>query len=94
MNTESSNPTSKATQKKLFGEGEFSSLAEAILSSAGVGIYIVQNGTFVYVSPLYQKLTGYSEKELIGTRFSGLHSPGGSGGRQGKSDPKPQNEKP
>jgi PAS domain S-box-containing protein len=75
LNTESSNPTSKATQKKLFGEGEFSSLAEAILSSAGVGIYIVQNGTFVYVSPLYQKLTGYSEKELIGTRSLGYIHP-------------------
>ena len=67
MNTESNNPTSKARPKKLFGNDEVSSLAQAILSSAGVGIYIVQNGRFVYVSPLYQKLTGYSEKELIGT---------------------------
>ncbi|HPN10192.1 MAG TPA: PAS domain S-box protein [Syntrophales bacterium] len=67
MNTESNNPTSKARPKKIFGDDEVSSLAQAILSSAGVGIYIVQDGRFVYVSPLYQKLTGYSEKELIGT---------------------------
>ncbi len=71
MNTESGNPTSEASPKKLFEDDEFSSLAEAILSSAGVGIYIVQNGRFVYVSPLYQKLTGYSEKELIGTHSLG-----------------------
>jgi len=71
LNTESGNPTSEASPKKLFEDDEFSSLAEAILSSAGVGIYIVQNGRFVYVSPLYQKLTGYSEKELIGTHSLG-----------------------
>ncbi|MDO9515382.1 MAG: PAS domain S-box protein [Syntrophales bacterium] len=36
------------------------------VSHVGVGIYIVQDGTFVYTSPLYQKLTGYSDAELTG----------------------------
>lgn len=75
MNIESDGPSSKSPKQKLFGEDEFSSLAEAILSSAGVGIYIVQNGTFVYVSPLYQTLTGYPEKELIGTHSLGYIHP-------------------
>lgn len=41
-------------------------LAENIIANAGVGMYIVQNGKFVYVSDLYQKITSYTEKELIG----------------------------
>jgi len=48
-------------------KNNLSHLAKAIISNAGVGIYIVQHGKFVYVSQLYQKLTGYSEAELIGT---------------------------
>jgi diguanylate cyclase (GGDEF)-like protein/PAS domain S-box-containing protein len=48
-------------------QNDLSHLAEAIISSIGVGIYIVQNGRFVYVSELYQKLTGFEEAELIGT---------------------------
>ncbi|HRS83072.1 MAG TPA: PAS domain S-box protein [Smithellaceae bacterium] len=67
MNPASGNSSSRGSKRKLFGDDEVSSLAQAILSSAGVGIYIVQNGKFVYVSPLYQKLTGYSERELIAT---------------------------
>ncbi|MGA2781043.1 MAG: EAL domain-containing protein [Smithella sp.] len=54
-------------EKKKNKQDDLSHLAKAIISSAGVGIYIVQNGKFVYVSQLYQKLTGYSEAELIGT---------------------------
>ncbi|NLA40040.1 MAG: PAS domain S-box protein [Smithella sp.] len=61
-------PNIKGAPQKAFWQQAVSSLSEAILSSASVGIYIVQNGKFVYVSPLCQKLTGYSEKELIGTR--------------------------
>jgi diguanylate cyclase (GGDEF)-like protein/PAS domain S-box-containing protein len=43
-----------------------SSVAQAIIRSVGVGIYLVQHGNFVYASPLWQKLTGYLE-EVIGT---------------------------
>ena len=54
-------------EKKKNKKDDLSHLAKAIISSAGVGIYIVQHGKFVYVSQLYQNLTGYSETELIGT---------------------------
>ena len=42
-------------------------LSHALVRSAGTGIYIVQEGRFVYVNSLFQELTGYSEAELIGT---------------------------
>jgi diguanylate cyclase (GGDEF)-like protein/PAS domain S-box-containing protein len=58
---------SKPDEKNHYQQNNLSHLAKAIISNAGVGIYIVQHGKFVYVSQLYQKLTGYSEAELIGT---------------------------
>src|SRR5664280_184757 len=58
---------SKSDKKNHSQQKDLSHLAKAIISNAGVGIYIVQHGKFVYVSQLYQKLTGYSEAELIGT---------------------------
>ena len=53
--------------KKKNKQDNLSDLAKAIISSAGVGIYILQHGKFVYVSELYQKLSGYTDTELIGT---------------------------
>ena len=41
-------------------------LAEAFMRCAGTGIYIIQEGKFKYVNPLFQELTGYSKPELIG----------------------------
>src|SRR4030043_517978 len=41
-------------------------LAQALLRCAGTGIYIVQNGKFRYVNPLFLELTGFSEPELLG----------------------------
>jgi diguanylate cyclase (GGDEF)-like protein/PAS domain S-box-containing protein len=55
------------TKKEKNKQDDLSHLAKAIISSAGVGIYIIQNGKFVYVSELYQKLSGYMDTELIGT---------------------------
>ncbi len=57
----------RTPEKKKNKQDDLFHLAKTIISSAGIGIYIVQNGNFVYVSQLYQKLTGYSETELIGT---------------------------
>jgi len=54
-------------KKKKNNQDDLSHLAKAIISSAGVGIYIIQHGKFVYVSELYQKLSGYTDTELIGT---------------------------
>lgn len=56
----------KSHNKKKILQGDLSLLAKDIIANAGVGIYIVQNGKFVYVSELYQKITGYAEEELIG----------------------------
>jgi len=58
---------SKPEKKKKNQQDDLSHLAKAIISSAGVGIYILQHGKFVYVSELYQKLSGYTDTELIGT---------------------------
>jgi len=54
-------------EKKKNKQDDLSHLAKAVIANAGVGIYIVQHGKFVYVSELYQKLTGYLEAELLGT---------------------------
>ena len=41
-------------------------VAQALLSNAGLGIYIVQEGRFQYVNPVFQNLTGYTANELLG----------------------------
>src|SRR4030043_2369105 len=41
-------------------------LAQALLRCAGTGVYIVQDGKFRYVNPLFLELTGFSEPELLG----------------------------
>ena len=51
--------------EKSAEKNELSRLAMDIISNVGVGIYIVQEGKFVYVSPLYEKLSGYSASELL-----------------------------
>ncbi|MBN1664098.1 MAG: EAL domain-containing protein [Deltaproteobacteria bacterium] len=58
---------SEPATKKPSPRKDLSPLAEDIIANARDGIYIVQNGKFVYVSELYQKITGYSDTELIGT---------------------------
>jgi PAS domain S-box-containing protein len=41
-------------------------VAQALLRNAGLGIYIVQEGNFLYINPVFQNLTGYTEEELLG----------------------------
>jgi len=53
----------KKSQALPIGWGE---VAQALLRSAGLGIYIIQEGKFQYVNPLFQNSTGYTEKELLG----------------------------
>jgi PAS domain S-box-containing protein len=55
-----------AAKKKPSKQIDLFDLAKNIISNIGVGIYIVQRGKFVYISPLYSKFTGYSDPELLG----------------------------
>jgi PAS domain S-box-containing protein len=67
-------PAAKPAKQSQAGLPQSAELVQALLDSAGTGIYIVQEGKFVYVNPLFQELTGYTEKELIGTNcFSHVH---------------------
>lgn len=61
--------TVKPKKKLNSKQNDFSNLAEEIISNVCVGIYIVQNGNFVYVSPLFQRLSGYSNSDLLGTHL-------------------------
>ena len=56
----------KSSKKSQSKPVESAELTQALCNSAGLGIYILQDGKFVYVSELFQELTGYSEKELMG----------------------------
>jgi len=58
-------PPSK-TKKSPVRQVDLFELAENITSNIGVGVYIVQEGKFVYISPLYKQMTGYTDPELIG----------------------------
>ena len=60
-----SKPAITPSKKILPKQSDISHLSEDIISNVGVGIYIVQQCKYVYVSPLYKKLTGYSDKDLI-----------------------------
>ncbi|MFA5321277.1 MAG: PAS domain S-box protein [Smithella sp.] len=57
---------SMKTNNEISSSTNLSLLPEEIISKAGVGIYIVQDSKFVYVSNLYQKITGYTDQELLG----------------------------
>jgi diguanylate cyclase (GGDEF)-like protein/PAS domain S-box-containing protein len=62
--------TGKPSKNKLEKESQNNSnglakLAQALIRSAGTGIYIVQDGKFRYANSLFQDLTGYKEKELL-----------------------------
>ena len=55
---------------------ELSSLSQALLQSTGAGIYILQEGKFVYVSPRFEELSGYLNNELLGVSSLDLVYPG------------------
>ena len=46
---------------------EAEELYRTLASSSPVGVYIVQDGKFQFVNPQFQKYTGFSEDELLGT---------------------------
>jgi len=67
MVVESTSIRKPQKQKKQAGLTESQEFTQALIRSAGIGIYIVREGKFVYVSPVFQELLGYTEEELIGT---------------------------
>ena len=50
-------------------------LYATMANSAQVGIYIVQDGKFVFVNPQFQQDTGFSADELLGTDSLGIVHP-------------------
>jgi len=58
--------TNSPRKKSAAAGDDLALLARDIIAHAGVGIYIVHDSKFVYVSELYQKITGFTDKELIG----------------------------
>ena len=64
----------KPNKKISSKQNDLSQLSEDIISNVGAGIYIVQHGKFIFTSPLYQRLTGYSATEIIGhNSFDHVH---------------------
>jgi len=64
--TDKINQTNKSNKKFSSSDYDLSHLAKDIIANAVVGIYIVQDGKFVYVSELYKKMTGYTDEDLLG----------------------------
>jgi PAS domain S-box-containing protein len=54
------------TKKSLKHDTDLAMLSEEFIAKAGVGIYVVQDNNFVYISNLFQKITGFSDKDLLG----------------------------
>src|SRR4030042_106086 len=55
--------TDKKSKSKM---SESAGLTQALMRCPGLGIYIVQDGRFIYANSLFQELTGYTEQELLG----------------------------
>ena len=47
-------------------------MIRSLLTASPLAISIVQNGRIVFVNPPFEKLTGYTEDELIGEDLSGI----------------------
>jgi len=59
-------PVERQDKKSQAMPIEWKEVAQALLRNAGLGIYIVHEGNFQYVNPVFQNSTGYNEKELLG----------------------------
>jgi len=78
----STNAATFAGQKLIFcvcrditRRNQMKELFETVTNSSPVGIYIVQDKRFILANPQFQKLTGYSEEELLGMNSLSLVLP-------------------
>jgi len=55
------------TARDITPKKQAEELFRNLAMSSPVGVFIVQDGKFKYVNPAFQKDTGYSENELLGT---------------------------
>jgi PAS domain S-box-containing protein len=62
-----SRPLAKPKSKHREELNESLELLERFANGSPIGIYIVQDGKFRYVNRRFEKILGYSKKELIGT---------------------------
>ena len=65
----SSRPVKKAAGRRSVAV-DFSALGRDLADAIQTGVYVVQDKKFVYVNPYFEKLTGYSNAELIGKKSS------------------------
>lgn len=61
--------TPKKTARKPSISRQTPTLAEDLIGTIGAGIYRVQKGKFVFVSDIYEKMTGYQAKDIVGKNF-------------------------
>ena len=59
-------------KRKLLGSSE---ITRALINCAAAGIYMVQDGKFIYISPTFTELTGYSEHDILGKKSLSLVYP-------------------
>jgi len=55
--------------------GESAEFREALSAQAPYGSYVITDGRLVYVNPKFSTITGYTWKELIGSKMDALVSP-------------------
>jgi diguanylate cyclase (GGDEF)-like protein/PAS domain S-box-containing protein len=64
--------TQYSDKRKLLGSSE---IARALINCTASGIYMVQEGKFIYISPTFTELTGYKETDLLGKKSLNLVYP-------------------
>ncbi|MBN1690008.1 MAG: PAS domain S-box protein [Dehalococcoidia bacterium] len=63
----SGRPVKKAAERRRVAL-DFSALGRDLADAIQTGVYIVQDRKFAYVNPYFEKLTGYSNADLIGKK--------------------------
>ena len=60
---------------RIKGFKEAEDFHEALSAGSPYGAYVITGGRFVYVNPIFEGLTGYTGKELVGSKMDALVSP-------------------